>query len=337
MAEKLLEGAKENLEFESAEIVVMEPNSGKILALANSPAFDPNNYSEVKDLEVFQNSSVQKFFEPGSVFKPITMAAALDQGKITPQTKFVDQGFVKIKSDTISNFANKVWGEKTMTEVLEWSINTGAVFAEQQLGHDAFLEYLKRFGFFDKTGIDLQGEVSSQNQELKKSYEINFATAAFGQGIEMTSIQLARAFSAIANGGKLMKPYLVDKIFENGKMIETQPQIQNSSVISQKTASQLTLMLVNVVQNGYGKLAGVQGYYIAGKTGTAQVPEKGTYSPDKTVQSFIGFGPALDPKFLILVKLYNPKAKTAEYSAAPIFGELAKYIIDYWKIPPDYE
>jgi len=342
MAEKLLQGAKENLEFESAEIIVMEPNSGKILALANSPDFNPNQYSEVKDLEVFQNSSVQKIFEPGSVFKPITMAAALNEGKITPQTTYVDEGFVKIGANTILNYGGRVWGERTMTEVLERSINTGAVFTEEQMGHDIFLEYIKRFGFFEKTGVDLQEEIFSQNQEFQKGYEINFATASFGQGIEMTSIQLSRAFSAIANGGKLMKPYLVDKISENGKMIETRPQIQNSSVISQKTASQLTLMLVNVVENGYGKEAKVPGYYIAGKTGTAQISwsaleiKKSGYS-DKTIQSFIGFGPALDPKFLIFVKLYNPKTKTAEYSAAPIFGELAKYITDYWKIPPDYE
>jgi cell division protein FtsI/penicillin-binding protein 2 len=337
MAEQLLKSAAENLQFEEGEILVMDPNSGKILALADFPDFNPNQYSAVKDLGIFQDSSIQKIFEPGSVFKPITMAAALDQGKITPETKFTDTGSVKIGGHTIANFGQKTWGERTMTEVLEWSINTGAVFAEQQLDHSVFLDYIEKFGFFDKTGIDLQSEISSQNQELKKGYEVNFATAAFGQGIEMTSIQLARAFCAIANGGKLLRPYIVEKIVENGKTTETQPEIQNPSVISQKTASQLTLMMVNVVQNGYGKLAGVQGYYIAGKTGTAQVPEKGTYSPDKTIQSFIGFGPALDPRFLIFVKFCNPKAQTAEYSAAPVFGELAKYIIDYWKIPPDHE
>jgi stage V sporulation protein D (sporulation-specific penicillin-binding protein) len=341
MAEQLLQKARESLEFQDGEILVMDPNSGKILALANLPDFNPNDYSLVKDLEVFQDSSVQKIFEPGSVFKPITMAAALDQGKITPDTKFTDEGSVKIGGHTIVNFNYKTWGERTMTEVLEWSINTGAVFAEQQLPHDVFLDYIDRFGFFDKTGIDLQSEIASQNQEMKKGYEINFATASFGQGIEMTSIQLARAFCAIANGGKLLRPYVVDKIIENGKATQTKPQVQDPSVISQKTASQLTLMLVNVVDNGYGKLAGVPGYYIAGKTGTAQVSwsalgaNKNGYS-DETVQSFIGFGPALDPRFLILVKLNNPKALTSEYSAAPIFGEMAKYIIDYWKIAPDH-
>jgi cell division protein FtsI/penicillin-binding protein 2 len=342
IAEKLLKKAKENLRIEQGEIVVIDPNSGKILALANFPGFDPNQYSEVPDLEIFQNSAIQKVFEPGSVFKPITMAAALDQGKITPQTTYTDKGFLKIGGYTISNYDGRVWGERTMTEVLERSINTGAVFAEQQMGSETFMDYIKRFGFFEPTDIDLQGEVCSPNKEFKKGYEVNFATAAFGQGIEMTSLQLVRAMSVIANGGKLLKPYAVDRVLENGRTIETQPKIQNPSVISKNTALQVTMMMINVVENGYGKGAGIPGYYVAGKTGTAQIAwsalkvNKTGYS-DKTVQSFIGFAPALNPQFLILVKLYNPQAKTAEYSAAPIFKELAKYIIDYRQIPPDHE
>jgi len=341
MAEKLLKKAKENLEIEEGEIVVINPNSGKILALANFPTFNPNQYSEVADLEVFQNSSIQKVFEPGSVFKPITMAAALDQGKVTPQTTYIDTGAVKIGGHTILNYDGHVWGKRTMTEVLERSINTGAVFAEQQMGNDVFLDYINRFGFFEPTGIDLQGEVCSSNKEFKTGREINFATASFGQGIDMTSLQLVRAMSVIANGGQLVRPYIVDKILE-GEIVETQPKVQNPSVISKSTASQVTLMMVNVVENGYGKEGGVPGYYVAGKTGTAQIAwsalgvKKDGYS-DRTIQSFVGFAPALDPQFLILVKLNNPKAKTAEYSAAPIFKELAKYIIDYWKIPPDHE
>ena len=342
MAEKLLKKAKEDLDIKEGEIIVIEPNSGKILALANFPNFDPNQYSQVTNLEVFQNSSIQKIFEPGSVFKPITMAAALDQGKITPQTTYVDEGFVKIGGYKISNYGGHVWGKRTMTEVLEKSINTGAVFAEQQMDHDIFQDYIERFGIFERTYIDLQGEVSSPNKEFKTGHEVNFATASFGQGIGMTSLQLVRAISVIANGGKLVRPYIVDKILENGKIIETKPEIQNPSVISQSTASQVVLMMVNVIEQGFGKSAGIPGYYIAGKTGTAQISwsalgiNKEGYS-DKTIQTFAGFAPALDPQFLILIKLYNPKAKTAEYSAAPIFKELAKYIIDYWQIPPDHE
>jgi len=342
MVEKLLKETREESIFEKGEVIVMDPRSGKILALANFPNYDPNQYTEVSNLEFFKNSSIQDFFEPGSIFKPITMAAALDQGKITPQTTYVDEGKVQIKGNTIYNWKKKAWGERTMTEVLEKSINTGAVFAEKQLGHDLFLEYIKKFGFFEPTYIDLQGEVFSQNKEFKKGYEINFATASFGQGIEVTSIQLVKALSVIANGGKLVKPQIAEKIRENGITKEIKQEVQGDVVISPNTASQLTAMMVSVVENGFGKSARIPGYYIAGKTGTAQVswsalgiPQQG-YSP-MTIQSFIGFFPAFNPQFLILVKLNNTKVPSASYSAAPLFKKVAQYLINYKQIPPDYE
>lgn len=342
MAEKLLSQARENLAVESGQIIVAEPSSGKILALANWPNFNPNNYSEEKNYQIFRNSAIQKLYEPGSVFKAITMAGALDKEKITPQTTYIDTGKVKIGGWTIYNYNEREYGEQTMTQVLEKSINTGAVFAEKQLGHSDFMEYIGRFGFFEATGIDLEEEIFSENEGFKKGYEINFSNGSFGQGIEVTPIQLVRAFSAIANGGKLVKPYIVERIIEDGKAIEIQPEVSKSNIISQKTASQLTAMLVNVVENGFAKGAKVPGYYIAGKTGTSQVSwsslgisQKG-YS-DKTWQTFIGFAPAFSPKFLILIKFDNPKTKTAEYSVVPVFQELAKYIIDYLQIPPDYE
>ena len=338
-AEKLLQEAKENLEIESGQIIVIEPISGKILTLAHFPNFNPNQYEKYakeENLEIFKNSVTQKLFEPGSVFKPMTMAGALNEGKITPETTYHDPGEIKIGGYKIDNYAKRTYpGELTMTNVLEKSINTGAVFAETQLGEALFLNYIKKFGFFEKTGIDLP-EVYSENEEFKKGYEINFATASFGQGIEMTPIQLARAYCAIANGGKLIKPYLVEKILENGTLLnEIEPEI-SSSIISSKTARQLTAMLVSVVENGFAKSAKIPGYYIAGKTGTAQVAEGGVYSPDKSIQTFVGFAPAFDPKFLILIKLDNPETKTAEYSAVPIFHALSEYIIHYWQIPPDY-
>jgi len=337
ISEKLLKKAKKDLDIEGGQIIVLDPKTGGIIALANFPNFDPNNYSEIKDFEIFQNGATQKLYEPGSSFKPITMAAAIDQGKVTPQTVYTDKGKIKIGEYTIENYNSRVFGEKTMTEVLENSINTGAIFAENQLGHDLFLKYMDSFGFFKPTSIDLQGEAFSENKIFKRGYEINFATASFGQGIEITPIQLVRAFTAIINEGKLVKPYIVEKIITDGEEKKTSPEISSDRIISSKTASQLTAMLVSVVENGFAKSTKIPGYYLAGKTGTAQVPEKGVYSPDKTWQSFIGFGPAFNPKFLILIKLDNPKARTAEYSAAPIFKELAKYIIDYYKIPPDYE
>ena len=338
-AEKLLQGVKENLEIKSGQIIVIEPNSGKIIAMAHFPNFNPNQYEKYakeENLEIFKNSVTQKLFEPGSVFKPMTMAGALNEGKITPETTYHDPGEIKIGGYKIYNYGQRTYpGELTMTNVLEKSINTGAVFAETQLGEALFLNYIKKFGFFEKTGIDLP-EVYSENEEFKKGYEINFATASFGQGIEMTPMQLARAYCAIANGGKLIKPYLAEKILENGTLLnEIEPEI-SSSIISSKTSRQLTAMLVSVVENGFAKSAKIPGYYIAGKTGTAQVAEGGVYSPDKSIQTFVGFAPAFDPKFLILIKLDNPETKTAEYSAVPIFHALSEYIIHYWQIPPDY-
>ena len=334
-AEKLLQEAKEKLDIESGQIIVIEPDSGKIIALANFPNFNPNQYIDYAtdgNLEIFENKTTQKLFEPGSIFKPITMAIGIEEGKITPQTTYIDKGVVKIGGWSIYNYELRVWGEKTMTEVLEKSINTGAVFVQKKIPDSIFLNYLEKFGIFEPTGIDLP-EVYSENKQFKKGYEINFATASFGQGIEMTPVQVVRAIGCIANGGKLVTPYLI----EASSSSENEKQ-----VISQKTASQLTAMLVSSVENGYAKRAKLPGYYIAGKTGTSNIPfsnlgiNKSGYS-NKTWQSFIGWLPAFDPKFLILVKLDNPKAKAAGASTTLTARDLMKYIVNYYQIPPDYE
>jgi cell division protein FtsI (penicillin-binding protein 3)/stage V sporulation protein D (sporulation-specific penicillin-binding protein) len=331
LAESLLKDAKENLGIEEGTIIVMDPRSGKILTLANTPGFNPNAYALQGNFFLFQNPAVQKIFEPGSVFKPVTMAGALQEKKVTPETTYEDKGVLKIGGYSIYNYDTRVWGKRTMREVLEFSINTGAVFAREQLGDDKFLEYIEKFGIFEPTGIDLPGEAYSQNRELRQGREINLATAAFGQGVEMTQLQLLRAYSAFANRGKMAEPFLVKERLK-----------EQRQVLSPETATTITSMLVSVVGEGYSKKARIPGYYIAGKTGTAQISwsalgiKKAGYS-DKTVQSFMGYGPAFNPQFLILVKLQNPQTKTAEYSALPIFHELAKYIIDYLAIPPDYE
>jgi len=341
-AENLLKKHQKDLEFESGQIIIVDPQNGKILALAEYPSFDLNNYFKVADIAIFQNSLIQKIFEPGSILKPITMAAALEENKITPETTYVDEGFVKFGGSVIYNYGNRVWGEQTMRGVLEKSINTGAVFVQRLLGNKLFLDYLKKFGFFEKTGVDLQGEVFSENKNLSLGRDINLATASFGQGIEVTPLQVVRAFSAIANRGKLVKPYLVEKIIqENGKVSELEPS-PPKQIISEKTAATLTEMLVSVVEEGFAKRTKIPGYYIAGKTGTAQVPfsalgiPKRGYS-EKTIQSFVGYFPAFEAKFLIMVKLDNPKTKSAEYSAVPVFKEMAQYIISYEILPPDYK
>jgi cell division protein FtsI (penicillin-binding protein 3)/stage V sporulation protein D (sporulation-specific penicillin-binding protein) len=301
--------------------------------MANYPNFDPNNYRQ-EELESFQNSAIQKLFEPGSVFKAFTMAAGLNEGKVTPQTTFKDKGYIDLGGSLIRNYDRRTWGEQTMIEVLKKSINTGAVFVEQELGRELFLKYSKRFGFTQLTGIDLVGETYSRNENLVSGCERDLAAASFGQGIAVTPIQLVTAFGAIANNGKLIKPFVVSSI--QGK--EEVSSKSSKQIITSNSASQLTSMLTQVVEEGFGRKAGIPGYFLAGKTGTAQViNEEGVYDPNKTIQSFIGFGPTLDPQFLILIKLDGPQAKSSSESAAPIFKKMAQYIINRYQIPPTVE
>ncbi|MDD2274446.1 MAG: penicillin-binding protein 2 [Candidatus Pacebacteria bacterium] len=342
IAEELLEEGMEEYDAEGGNIIVMNPNTGAIIAMAQKPNFDPNNYGNSNGA-YFKNTSIQEIFEPGSIFKPITMAMAINDGAVTAETKYTDNlGYVQYPTNRVSNYSNKAWGEVNMTQVLENSINTGVIFAEKELGHESFYNYLEKFGIFEKTGIDLSGEVVSANNEiknaLKSNVDISFGTASFGQGIAMTPLQMINSFSAIINGGTLYKPYVVKKI--NNQMVE--PKAIRENIISKETSTELKKMLISVVENGFGHLAKVEGYWIGGKTGTSQIPysslgiNKAGYS-DSTWQTFMGFAPALDPQFIVLVKLNNSKKiKTSEYSAVPIFNKLANYIFDYWQIPPDY-
>jgi len=345
-AEEILQIAKENINIEGGQIIVADPISGAVLAMADLENFNPNYYEEYArkgNLEIFKNRATQELFEPGSVFKAITMAAALEENRVSPKTTYIDTGMVKINGYPIYNYEQRIHdGPQTMTNVLEKSINTGAIFVQKELGQNLFLKYIERFGFFEPSGIDTQ-ETYSQNRELKTARAINLATASFGQGIDMTPIQLVKAYAVIANGGKLIKPYLVEQIVSGEDIISNHnSEKKEERIISSKTASQLTAMLVSVVENGFSKGAKIPGYFIAGKTGTAQVSfgalgiDKKGYS-EKTIQTFIGFAPAFNPRFLILIKLNNPQTKTAEYSAVPIFRELAEYIIHHYQIPPDYE
>lgn len=322
---------------EGGSLIIMNPETGAVLAMCNYPDYNPNDYSEVENINLFNNSAIFNQYEPGSVFKAITMAAALNEKKVNPNTIYNDEGSVKIGPYTIKNSDGESYGLQTMTEVLEKSLNTGAIFAAEQVGREVFRKYLKEFGFGKLTGIELDTEASGDISSLDKNGDIYTATASFGQGITVTPLQMVTAFSTIANGGKLVKPYIVDKIIRyNGEEIKTQPQIV-SQVISPRSATLLGGMLVSAVRNGYGKKAGVPGYYIAGKTGTAQVPhpEKKGYS-DKTIHSFVGFGPVDNPVFAMIVKLDDPKdVKFAADSAAPLFGQLADFLLKYYQVPPE--
>lgn len=316
-------------------IIVINPKTGAILAMASYPDFDPNQFSKVTNQSAFNNMAVTGNYEPGSVFKALTMAAAIDEGKVTPDTTYTDTGDIAVGRFHIHNSDNKAHGVTTMTQVLDWSYNTGAVFAEQQLGNQDFYNYIKKFGFGQPTGIELpetKGDLSS----LKGNIQTNYFTASFGQGITVTPIQMIQSYIPFANGGKMMKPYIVQtKIYADGRTENTQPQVV-SQVFSEKTASILDAMLVDVVENGYGKKAGVPGYYIGGKTGTAQVAgPNGKYLENDNIGSFIGFAPVEDPKFVMLVRIDHPRdASFAETTAVPAWGQLAQFILNYYHIAP---
>lgn len=335
-AEKELKYLIDWLKAEAGTIVITEPKTGAVRAMASYPDFNPNQYNQVEDINIFLNPAVQKTYEPGSVFKPITMAAGLDSKKITPQTSYQDKGQVWIGNSVIKNVDEKVYGQQNMIQVLEKSLNTGIIFVQQMIGKDVFKDYVQRFNFHKQTGIDLSSETKGNIANLFTGREINLATISFGQGITVTPVALISAISAIANEGKIMKPYLVEKIIKaNGEETITEPEI-SAEVISPETAEELTKMMVSVVDNGFGSPAKVSGYTIAGKTGTAQVPdlEKGGYS-EETIHTFVGFAPAFDPQFIILIKVDKPRGISfAADSVSPSFKRLAEYLFNYFEIPP---
>ncbi|MEK7578589.1 MAG: penicillin-binding protein 2 [Patescibacteria group bacterium] len=333
----LLAAAVKKWQADNGSIVVMDPKSGDIMAMASFPDFDANNYSAVLDKNIFVNPVTLKRYEPGSVFKPITMAIGIETGAVTPETEYYNTGTITIGNRIIKNsIPDKVLGWQTMIKVLEQSLNTGAIFVEQKVPKDIFLKYLKDFGIDGKTGIDVN-EVSGDLSALAGLRDINYATASFGQGVALAPVELLRALSAIANGGKLVKPRLVAKvIFHNGEIYEAK-NISPAQIISSETSVKLINMMVNVVENGSGRRARVMGYTIAGKTGTAQVPDlkNGGYL-DEYIHTFVGFAPAYDPKFIALIKLDNPRGvRFAESTTVPVFHDLAQFIFSYLAIPPD--
>jgi cell division protein FtsI/penicillin-binding protein 2 len=335
--ESVLKEAVEKNQADSGSIVVMDPKTGAILAMASYPDFDPNEYNKTERVSDFNNLNTIGNYEPGSVFKAFTMAAAIDQGKISPSTTYNDTGKVEIDNYVIQNSDKKAHGIQTMSQALEESLNTGVIFAKEQIGNAKFLDYLTKFGFGEKTGIELP-ETSGNLSNLKGNIKVNYHTASFGQGISVTPIQLAQAYGALANKGDMMKPYIVQSIIDaDGKSEITQP-VKIGNPVTERTANTVSAMLVNVVENGHGKKAAVPGYYIAGKTGTAQVPRsdgKG-YEQNNNIGSFAGYGPVEDPRFVMVVRINHPRTvQYAESTAGPAFGQIAQFILNYYNIQPN--
>lgn len=319
-------------------VIIVQPATGNIIALCGFPSFDANSYAQADSPSRYINQAVSQQYEPGSVMKAMTLSAGVNEGLITPETTYEDTGSVQIGKYTIRNSDNKTYGTQSMSDVLEQSINTGAMFVEDKLGQATFRQYLKNFGFGEKTGVTLQGEAKGDLSSLNKKGDIYAATASFGQGVSVTPIQMVMAYAALANGGVLMQPRIVDStIRPSGYKQTTTPQSVRQ-VVSAETARTMMAMLVNVVRKGHGKRAAVDGYYIGGKTGTAQVPyhDRSGYDPSKHNGTFVGFGPMSNPQFVMLVLLNTPRdVEFAESSAAPLFGDIADFLVHYYQIPKD--
>ena len=323
---------------DGGSLIIQDPSSGAIRAMCATPDFNPAKYGE-SNIRAFNNPTIFSPYEPGSVFKAFTMAIGLELEKVTPSTTYTDTGSVEIGSYTIRNSDGKAHGVQTMMDVLDESLNTGTIFVARKVGVEQFRKYMKAFGFGSITGIDLDTETSGDVSSLdQKKSDIYVATGSFGQGITVTPLQLITAYSALANGGKLMKPYIVDTIVKPDRsVIRTAPKVIRQ-VISARTSDLIGGMLVNVVRKGHGKRAGVPGYFVAGKTGTAQVPRKDGrgYDRNATIGSFAGYAPVERPAFVMLVRIDNPRdVQWAESSAAPLFGELAHFLLQYYEVPPD--
>lgn len=330
-----LKDGVERFDAEGGMAAIMEPATGAMLAMSSYPSFDPANYEEYSD-DFYRDPFISDTYEPGSTFKPLIMAGALDAEVVEADTRCpICAGPIPIGEYSIKTWNNEYRPDLTMNEAIVHSDNTGMVYAGRELGLDKMVMYLDRFGIGSLTGIDLQGEVVPNIRPKESWYQIDLATASFGQGISVTPIELLTAFSAIANKGVRMEPHVVSKIITpDGEEIDIKPKALNRP-ISERAAKIATEMMVNAVDEGEAKFAKPDGYRIAGKTGTAQIPVAGRYDPNQTIASFIGFAPADEPKFLMLVIIDRPKSSIyGAETAAPIFFDVATKLLNYYGIAP---
>jgi len=339
MVEKKLDEAVEEHEAESGTVIVMDPRNGEILAMASQPRVNLNQYwkyeEEFEDKTPF-NRAISETYEPGSVFKVLTMAAAFDAGAVDEETIFNDPGRFEYGGSTIYNWNRRGWGKQTMQGCMQHSLNVCLAWVATELGKEDFYEYLQAFGIGRRTNIDLGGEEIWPLSTPGDSdwYPIQLATNSFGQGVAMTPIQLAAAVSAVANEGKLMKPHVLKAIIQAGKQYNTSPQIL-SVPIKPETAKIMNSMLVESLKEE-SSLAMVPGYTIAGKTGTAEIPVEGVYGIELTNASFVGWGPADDPQFLVYVWIEKPGSSPwGSVVAAPVFSSIAQDLVIYLDIPPE--
>lgn len=332
--EQNLEAGLKRYEASEGSVIVADPYNGSILGMHSLPAYNPALYSDF-DEGLFPNPAIAQTFEPGSIFKIVMMASALNEGAVDPDT-ICDRcdGPRSISGYLIKTWNDRYYPQTSVTDILIHSDNVGMIFVAEKLGKEKLYSYLEKFGFGKATGIDLEEEVTPKLRPEKEWKEIDLATVSFGQGIAVSRIQIVRAAAAIANGGLLVTPHVVEKIISDGKeMAINLPKSER--ILKPETCQTLSKMMVGAVDNGEAKWAKLKGYQIAGKTGTAQIPVSGHYDKEKTIVSFVGFMPASKPKFVMLVTLREPKTSPwGSETAAPLWFEIAKQLSLYYGISP---
>lgn len=347
-AEQALKAGLEKAKAEHGSVVVMDPRTGGVVAMANYPNFDPAKYYEVKDYKTFQNAVVSDPYEPGSAIKAMTMAIGLNEGVVGPETTYNNTGSIQVDDALIKNIVN-VNGRRTMIEVLQHSLNTGAVFVLQQLGggdinrqaRDKLFAYFDQHFFFGKkTGIEQAGEVAGRlvSPDEVQGNKVRYANMTFGQGEDLTMIQVASAFSAVVNGGTYFKPHLVEGYLkDDGSVEKTQPQVAKSDVVKSSTSDTLRSMLQTAREKTFINVD-KKGYNIGGKTGTSQVidPKTGKYTDTNTIGTYMGYGGNETPQYVIMVRVLDAKISgyTGSVAAAPIFADISNWMLDYLKIQP---
>lgn len=314
-------------------VIVMDPQTGAIVAMASLPSFDPNAYGQ-SSLDRFPNPAVSAIYDPGSVMKAITMAAGLDSGSIVPDSIFDDTGTVMVDGQPLHNWGRRAYGDITMTQVLQYSANTGAIWAQQQIGRDRFERYLDAFGFGTPTGVDLPAEAAGLRGSENGGYSaLTAAENAFGEGIAVTPLQMVAAYAALANGGVLVRPHIVASVTAGDGSVTRYGAQTVRQVISADAARAVTQMLVDSAQVSEAQMSLIKGYTVAAKTGTSTPDPR---NPSLTYASVLGYAPASNPRFVLLVKLDHPKTDIFGGSAAgPLWRALAQQLFVYYRIPPD--
>jgi cell division protein FtsI/penicillin-binding protein 2 len=336
LVEGILNDAVVRYGAQGGTIVVMDPQTGEILAMAGNPTYDPNNYGSAPIPEP-QNPSVTGQYEPGSTFKILTMAAALDSGLVTPDSTFTDPGVIEVGGAQIRNWDGGGWGLQDMTGCLRHSLNVCMAWLSTSMGPTTFYDYMRAFGIGERTNVDLANEAPGRLKVPGDAdwFDSDLGTNAYGQGVAVTPLQLLTAISAVANDGVMMQPHILREV-RNGDSVHTTNLQQLGRPISVETARTLTNMLSVSLETGEATTALVPGYRIAGKTGTASIPVPGGYDQEQTIASFVGWGPIDDPKFLVLIRLDRPTASIwGSETAAPVFGTLAQRLVVLMQIPPD--